>query len=214
MGPVEKSILYLSYFSLLPGLVIFIYYFRKLYSVKSYRYLGFILVALLMTEITGRIFMSTGNNLFVFHINSIVDYSLISLIFISVINRSSFRKIVLIGLFLFYVFTFLNTLYLEPLDTFNSNVRWVQGIVTLLYCIYFFYTLFDDANVDDLLKYPFFWMASGMLIYFSGTLFLFIIENNRANGEDSYFVHVHGILNFILNTSYAYTLWLGSKQIK
>jgi hypothetical protein len=150
-----------------------------------------------------------------FHIYTIAEFTLVSFLFIEIIKSKAFKKTVLSILFLFYVLAFFNIAFFESINSYNSNTRSFQGVIMLFYCVYFFYTLFSNAEVKDLSKYPYFWLVSGMIIYYSGTLFLYVL-GDRIVLHKEYFTYyaIHNALSIVQNIFFAFTLWLGSKQIK
>ena len=190
--------------------------FRKLNKVKAFRYLGMVVIVLVLANFYGGILSSRGeNNLHLFHIYTVLEHSLITFIFIEMINKKGFKAIALSGLFIFYLFVITNIIFLEPINTFNSNTRSLQGVITLLYCVFFYYTIFDDAKVIDLSNYPYFWLVSGMMLYFSGTLFLYVFGDQIVSNKKYVdYYDIHSFFNIVQNTFYAYTLWLGSRQVQ
>lgn len=190
--------------------------FRKLNRVKAFRYLGILVIVLVIANFYSSSLSSQGiNNMHLFHIYTVLEHSLITLIFIEIIKKKGFKTIALSGLFIFYLFVITDIIFLEPLNTFNSNIRSVQGVITLLYCVFFYYSIFDDAKVVELSNYPYFWLVSGMILYFSGTLFLYVFGDQIVSNKKYVdYYQIHNFFNIIQNTFYAYTLWLGSKQIQ
>ncbi len=190
--------------------------FRKLNRVKAFRYMGILVILLVIANFYSSSLSSQGiNNMHLFHIYTVLEHSLITLIFIEIIKKKGFKTIALSGLFIFYLLVITDIIFLEPLNTFNSNIRSVQGVITLLYCVFFYYSIFDDAKVVELSNYPYFWLVSGMILYFSGTLFLYVFGDQIvSNKKYVNYYQIHNFFNIIQNTFYAYTLWLGSKQIQ
>lgn len=89
--------------------------------------------------------------------------------------------------------------------------RGVEGILMLLLCILFFGRLLLKLDVPNLLAYPYFWFATGLMIYFSGTLFLFLYASKYlAMGDITYWL-IHSLLNILLNIIFAITIWKGKK---
>lgn len=151
------------------------------------------------------------NNLFLFHLYTPIEFGLLSII-LSLINSRKKTKLIINGIcILFILFCIFSALFIEPLSAFNSIARGIEGVLAIVLSIYFFYALFNDDDTKDLLKYPYFWLFSGWLIYFSGTFFLFMYANNQGIATLTYPI-IHSVLNIFLNLVYIYVLWLGSRK--
>jgi hypothetical protein len=61
-------------------------------------------------------------------------------------------------------------------------------------------------------KNPFFWFTVGYVIYFCGTILLFVNQKRFLEaGEYNYWI-VHGIFNIYLNAMLTFVLWKGSQR--
>jgi len=147
----------------------------------------------------------------VFHLHTIVEYVFIMIITSSIISNKRFNKVALLFIIIFFVFNLINVFFIEGIFSLNFLPRGIEGLSAIGICIYFFYQLFNADETLDLIHYPYFWLFSGWLIYFSGTFFLFIY-NNQA-GFNITFPVIHSVLNILLNLVYTYTLWLGSRKL-
>ncbi|UPQ78283.1 hypothetical protein M0M57_11705 [Flavobacterium azooxidireducens] len=100
----------------------------------------------------------------------------------------------------------------------NSNYPYLQ-VLGILYSIQFLYIflfvilwikeIFEKKEVESLLDVPLFYFVSGLLIYFSGTIFLFILgeEILRAGLSLYYYWIVNLVLVLIFRTFLILTIW-------
>ncbi len=103
--------------------------------------------------------------------------------------------------------TFFNLKTIE-LNSF-SMVVWGAGI--LLAVLSFFYELIKQLNAPRLLRYPMFWLSTGLLIYFSATIFSYIYSeltfnnNNHTLRMPSWTIEL--VFGFVLNVFLALAAW-------
>lgn len=154
------------------------------------------------------------NNMWMMHSYSYVEYTVIVSIFFSITYSKIVRAVLISLTIVFFAFSVFNLIYFESLNEFNSNQRYVEGIAILAMCVMYFGELLFVAEYSYLEKNPFFWLASGYLIYFAGTLFLFLFNKNLHKQDlNSYWI-LHGILNIWLNLIYTVTLWIGRRKLE
>jgi hypothetical protein len=149
-------------------------------------------------------------NAFMFHLHTILEFIFVCLLSAKIIQTLNFTRLIIILCICFTAFCFIDAYFIEGWDAFNFLPRGIEGILAISISIYFFYRLFTAEESLDLLRYPYFWLFTGWLIYFSGTFFLFIY--NDSAGFDIIFPLIHSVLNILLNLVYTYTLWLGSRK--
>ncbi len=150
------------------------------------------------------------NNLFIFHIYTPLEFFVFTYILKSVVKSSSIKILLNLLLISFTLFCIYDMIVFETLSKFNSVPRGIEGILAIIFCIYFFFQLFISEESFQLKSYPPFWLFSGWLIYFSGTFFLFIYANHT--GSNLTYPIIHSALNLILNLAYINVLWLGSRK--
>ncbi|MCH8904562.1 MAG: hypothetical protein IIA45_11685 [Bacteroidetes bacterium] len=152
------------------------------------------------------------NNLFLFHLHTVLEVTAISLIYLQWFSNRRLWKII-IGTFvlLFSVFAVIDVVFIEGVHTFNSYPRGIAAVYFLSLCVALFLQMLSTLNVRQLERSSLFWINTGILIYAPGTLFLFIVSNyTLGNTDDQYWI-IHSILNLLLNLSFATAIWINSK---
>lgn len=189
--------------------IIAIFLFRK--QKNALKILSaFLLLSLLLQFLIIYLNVQHKNNLYLFHIYTPIEFSTLSILFYLTSLRRSSKSIVVVICAMFITFCIVSAFFLQPLKDFNSISRGVEGILAIGLCTYFFYELFVAEESIDILKFPFFWLFAGWLIYFAGTFFLFIYANHSVTNLT--YPLIHSILNIFLNLVYTYVLWLGSRK--
>ena len=204
---------YVSLFSiLLPSGMVFFTWNKLSYSLKII--CGFILLTLTLEIIAERLNASGINNYVIFHLFTFAGSIFLMLYYHSLIQNKIYRNLALIIIISFLLFSIISIIFWVSLNAHPSMVRYIECILQMVLCLFFFADLFKKSEVKKLLYYPHYWMVSGFLLYFSGTFFMNIVGDIEIVpdqlGFDVYIIH--SILNIFLNIIYTIVLWLGSKE--
>lgn len=175
--------------------------------VRSYSFtirLLFIFVCITgLLELVSGVMMSFGvNNLILFHLHVYLEFIFISVIFYLTYDSFFWRAVSLSFLAIFLVYSFINITFYEGLQLFNSNQRYIEGLMIIFMCAGYFISLMRRPIHRYLEKQPMFWLTSGFLIYFSGTLYLFLFSKELMAINDFQYWEIHAVLNIGLNTIY------------
>lgn len=91
--------------------------------------------------------------------------------------------------------------------------NYFKGFITffvLLFSVLWFTKLFAEVYIEDLLNNSTFYFISGFVLYYCGTLFLFLLSNYLYHSDSvlfqSYWV-VNIVLNFVLRTLLLVGIW-------
>lgn len=148
-----------------------------------------------------------GNNMPWFHTWSIIE-SLI-LIFFFKIEIGKKRLILFTGTGLI-AFLIINSVILGDIYRFNTIGRSVVALVIILYCIFYYHNLFQSQKEIFIERSGTFWVVSGILIYFSGSFFSFMLyEKIMIVDKSSVWVY-HNIANFLKNILFSIGFLLAS----
>lgn len=152
------------------------------------------------------------NNLFVFSIYSIIEASLIYYFIQQFLLHKKVKLVFIILLGVFFMFSSWSA-FTFGFERFNSIQLALGAIYILLLIIYFFFEIFYFEAIDDLVRFPAFWIASVWLVYYAGTLFLNLLFNEVINGNLSFKVDLTNIiLLMISNIVCTLSLWMARKK--
>ena len=141
-------------------------------------------------------------------------YDLISFIFISyyfksILGKENYKYIyitnVIYLIFYFFLFIFWNTK--TSLHT-SSYLSALQTVFILIFSILWFIDSFKNLEHDSLLKKPHFYFVSGLVLYYSGTIFLFLMSSVIFEKERA-FILEYWMLNIFFNFIFRVLLLVG-----
>ena len=115
-------------------------------------------------------------------VTTFYEYSFFTYFIWANINNRKFKGIILILSIAFFLFLliFYATAKFDRLDSFPIGV---ESILVLVYSSYFFYEQINNPNQLFIYnEYPF-WIATGIMIYLSGTFFIYIFANQIPKNE-------------------------------
>lgn len=198
---------FISAMSIIAPLFVGVVFIRTL--LISCRLLFLLIITVAIIELLAIILAKYGiNNLFLFHLYSFIEFGVISMIYYQLIRNTQQRKFILYFLVVFQGFSLLNLLFFEKITGFNSFQRNIEAIILMFY---FFFYLFEISKLkhEYSLRNPFFILTFGFIIYFVGTLSLFVYANQIIQGTDNSYWLIHSVLNIFLNGIYTIALWKG-----
>ncbi len=201
------------YSILLPSGMVFLLWQRLS---LPFRVIGAMAIFTLCMESAGYLFMINGvNNMPLFHLFTYGEATLFALYFYNIYRKRQLKWIFLGMLAAFLLFSGITVIVFEHFYSYNSLQRSVESIWAILLCLVFYTDLFNQSKVANLLHYPHYWMTSGFLLYFAGTLFLNIVGNIVLTSYKLDFdaFHIHAVLNTFLNIIYTIVLWMGSREL-
>ena len=147
----------------------------KKLTIPLKRLLYFLLWNLLI-EISARIFIMKGiNNLPLLHVYTIGEFILFSWFYNSLISKPSwfrikFWRLVLSGA----VLMILNSLFFRIGGDYNSVSKTIVQIIIISYAVLYFYNLTEIRSNSNRVSKSLSLINSAILIYYSGSLFIFM----------------------------------------
>ncbi|MEM6684568.1 MAG: hypothetical protein AAF617_02140 [Bacteroidota bacterium] len=136
-----------------------------------------LIVAAIISYNAYTLYKNVQNNMHILHLYTVVEYIFWSLFYYQLFKKSMVKKAIIGLVVILVAFSILNTLYWQPLDTFNSYSRSLEAAFLLCFAIAWFYKVFVNGKIIRLEKHPVFWINAGVLVYFSGAFLLFISNN-------------------------------------
>lgn len=136
------------------------------------------------------------------------------LVFAAVFNRLLNKKFLVITFFFTFLFfsTYFYFFYVSenyPVLKVFGILYFIQFLFIILFVVLWFKEIFEKKEVQSLLDLPLFYFVSGLLIYFSGTIFLFILSDEILNAGLSlyYYWIVNLVLVLIFRIFLLLTIW-------
>ena len=172
-------------------------------SIKWFLYA--ILTSLIVQVFSQILWYKVLNNLPLLHL-----YTLLEFIFLSLFYRSIFRDLKLryLDLFILLVglFIIVNSAFLQPVNGFNNNAKTLTQLIFIAYTLIYLFKLPKQENA--LLNL----LNSGILIYYSGSLFIFMFTNVLTDLKElipyyNYLWLANAFLYLIFQLIILYGLW-------
>ncbi len=91
--------------------------------------------------------------------------------------------------------TFVNT------ESFITNVYLIVNLLVVALSLMYAYQLLQDLTVEDITKYAFFWLNSGLLIYHIGSISVYAFVGNGANETE-------GVIAWVVNSILLFLLYI------
>jgi hypothetical protein len=166
-------------------------------------------------DVTNYIRFEEGkNNLDLFHIFTIVEFTLIT-VYYSLFFRpyiKSLYLLIMVPVFLVVAFIDYRINGLNAIDNFSTSV---ESILLSLFALSAFFIVMQKMLFESILDTTFFWVNTGILIYFSGNLFLFVFSNYlNASPEANALAMwtIHSFLNILYNLLISIGFWKTQTQ--
>ncbi len=178
------------------------------------RYLGlFIGVAVLgetVSEITAHVLHI--NNLYLFHAYTVLEFNAIAF-FYRQLFESFYPRWLVVGLMVFFTaFGLVNSLYIQPVTGYHTYALGLECLLIIGLTLMLYYQMLAEMKTDRLHTSPVFWINTGFLVYFAGSLFVFMLQNillaqpNRELGVVA--GTIHRVVLLVLHVFISIGLWL------
>ncbi|WPR73300.1 hypothetical protein [Algoriphagus sp. NG3] len=155
-------------------------------------------------------FKGPVNTMPFYHLMAIVEASFLFLFITGDFGLKKGSKTILISLLL--ALNLCNTLFFQGILQFNSNAWAMNTIILTGLGLSYLVLLFNDIENIVLEKSPHFIIITGLLLYFSGSLFLYIVSSEVLSKEAKGFFHnawiIRSMADIIKSIILTYGLWI------
>jgi hypothetical protein len=162
-----------------------ILYLTKIgYGSKALHLIGALVVLSALSDLTAYFLFSHGKStVILFNLYYIAVFFVLTGFYLSIYNSSTGRRVVISGFFIYVIALILVTLFRQPFTTYQTLMWTLTGMTMIIYSISYFLYLFSDQTMMN--NYGLLWINSGVLLYFSLNLFLFIMSSYVLTQLDS-----------------------------
>lgn len=134
-----------------------------------------------------------------YHIYNIMQAFLFSAYFIYAIKPNHYRKLIILSAILCPLTGVLNIIFLQAIDTLNSNMLMVESCCFITISLYFIYHILKAEQVENIFRYPHFQIAVLCLVEWSSTIFFWAFINVLSQNHWRY-MKVVASLQLIIET--------------
>jgi len=178
-------------------------------------YVRILLFGLIISAITDIInqfvFVSNRwNSAILFHGYTVLEFIIYALLYQHFFHNPHIKKGIKVIIVLFLIFKVIDVTLISNIKEHDTLAMTLESIVMITFGLLYFDQVLKEMAIPNLERYPVFWINSGILIYFSGSLFLFLFSDFIFNNRMSYwsFWPIHSCLTITKNISFAIGLWL------
>ncbi|UHG93775.1 hypothetical protein [Spirosoma oryzicola] len=186
---------------------------RRRFLQAELRYIVDFLLLSLVGEVVSLILSKLHiPNLFLLHIYTLIEFNIIALFYRRFFSNFYPKWLIIVLLTVFNSFAVFNTLFLQPLTVFNTYARGLESLMVIGLSILCFYKMLTELDIKRPETNPVFWINTGFLIYFAGSLILFILANvaiaqpNQSLSLMSW--GLHSCLFVLMHLAFGLGLWL------
>lgn len=182
-----------------------------------FRLLTILLAFSFFTESLSRLFIKEFYNpMPVYHIYAPISVMLYCGIVYLMVPRKLIQWICIIPAMIAIPFSLLNSLYLQPLDEFPSNMVLFSHILLSIYSLIIFYHLLYSPEDRSLFRNPVFWFSVGTLI-FQAASFVYLgfdqpIFSKLSPEMKITISNVHLYFAMLMYAIYGLSLWLDNPR--
>lgn len=155
------------------------------------------------------------SNLYLINVYTIFEFLIISYIFILAFKNFTPKYLLEIIIILFTSFSVIKLFWIEESAFFDSYQKIIECLIFIILSLLYFYKISKELIITHLNRDSMFWFSVGVLLYFSGGLFIFIFSNYLLNYSKELRLNIWGIHAFFLilfHLIISISLWVSPKK--
>ena len=159
----------------------------------------------LLFAVTNILVLKKINNLALYHFFSLAELIIVSHYVLKLILKKSFSLLWFLICGFYLAFWICNIIFLQPLNTFNTNTSGITNLVILFLCMYYLLNFSKSEEILYFQKLPAFWIVSAFLIYSALSLLVFIsyeyfikLKMQQEGNQIWIIISIATIIKFIL----------------
>lgn len=188
---------------------------------QTQKLIGYLVMTATIVELMANLlWFSQMRNLVVYNSFAIINFNFILLIYVKRLDKL-WKKILTYLMIVFNAFFLIDTLLIKKIENYqyylNSNITTAASLIYIAIGIKYFSKLLKEVKYQKLEKNPLFWFSSGIILYYSGALILFLLSNQVSTNPEEYSLYyeialagwgLNSVFNLILNSAYTIALWV------
>ena len=177
---------------------------------KGLRILAFYALVSFITDFSSLLVLEVfkSDNFIILHYFTFVEYGLLTLYYRSLSRNKNIRIFLVLSVAFFLLLDIIFSIIFKSIKAFDAYSTGIECILMIFISLCYFYSIFKELRIVRLERDPSFWINSGVLLYFAGTLFLFLCADILLNSNKETYVKYWGI-NLIINIIFSVFLAIG-----
>jgi hypothetical protein len=213
MEPDLKLLMYISYFSVLVPIFIFLAK-KQNFKAPFLRVFFILLITGLLSDLIGYISIKAGgSNIVVGNIYILAQFFLLSYFYCLLLKR---KGLIYIAWVIFAACFMVNIIYFQPFNEYQGFTHSAGGILLMVCAVVCYFQTIRGPLTDDWLDDMKLWMNIGVLFYFFMTMYVFISANYIFKNESEDIAMMawgfHNVCNIIKNMLFAKAIYHAGKR--
>jgi hypothetical protein len=200
-----KALVYISTASVLLPNIGGLIAFRRL-DTEGKKILTFFGVFILIEFAIAGLALLSINNMPMFSIFTLLEYAFYAYLFYTNTNQIKVKKGIKYASIFYFAFAIYALVFIRTIFEFNSESRVLESFFLVLFAFLYFNELSKSIQSvnTNLFKLPMFWMSIGILFYFTGNFFLFLMYR-EINQISKTLWSIHSIINISSNILFMFS---------
>ena len=152
-------------------------------------------------NILNKVLVDSGiNNLFVLHSYTLLEFTLLLLIYRSVIASKAFKRATVLSIVAFFIFKVLDVSIITGISKIDTLAMVIESVIMIVLSMFYSSRLIEKKDMH-LMRLPIFWINAAVLVYFASSFFLFLYSTYIFSDAEQYYEYwsIHNILIIIRN---------------
>lgn len=183
-------------------------FYRYSFLGREHKILLALLLASLISDVVSSIMgLKAISNLHIINVYAAVELLLLLLVYKTVFTHLKsdilFNILIIFSLVLWVLDWLLN----DGVNKILSVTFVYKSFLMLMFSMYYYYVLIRDLETESIYDNPMFWFNTGVLVYFSGNLFVFSFSNFIVNLQSISIWQIHNGLHLFYLLGFAFAFW-------
>jgi len=183
-----------SYSAVIP-LIIGIFYIRTFNLVLKVLFC-YLFFSFLFEIYTIYLIQLNQYNLFSYYLFSVVEFSIFTFIYMTLFRFKQKLSISIIFILIFILVAYIDYNHINGHEHMNELSRNVESIILIIFAILFFRHIILNPLKENLVTSYSFWFNTAIIVYFSGSFFIFLFSNYMLDKSPSTFLAIYAIHSF------------------
>lgn len=205
-----RELLLISIF--LPLIPLLVGFIRSNTYSKIHQLVNLLLVVSIVSDVVNSFllpFFDIGT-LVGYHLFTAIEFTLYMLFFLQILYNIYVRKGLKWLILIFWLYKLLDVIVFTGTHHFDTIAITLEAIICMICCLYFFHQTLQQLQVQHLERFTPFWVCTGILIYFSGNLLLFLFSSYIFQQSYNFSLahwSLHAFFSILKYTAFSIGLW-------
>jgi hypothetical protein len=214
---IENLFVSLAIYSDLLPILLFLIFFNKIRSSKTSWLFVFYLLFDFSTNLSLLYFIPPVFHNNIYSLFTLCESLFFSIFFHSIINKPSFKRFivaftVLLSIFSIAYYYFIYFVSSAKQPYLDSMPIGIETISMFIFSFFYFFEQMNDSTNLFIYSKPSFWGVLGILLYLSGSFFIYIFANQISIQELSKYWIITNIASIVKNIFFAIAIYLQATQ--